>query len=223
VAATEGRPRFLSALPPAHAEALLALGRPRRYAEGAALFHERQPGDRVLVLLSGRVKLCSLSSDREVILGIREPGDLLGEMSVLDGRPRGASAIALEPVEARVIPAADFYGFLARTPAAGLALARLLSARLRDADIKRAEHLGKDSLGRVCARLVELCDRFGTAGGDEVAIDLAMNQEDLAAWTGSSREAATKALRTLRELGLIRTGRRTITVLDPVALRRRAL
>jgi CRP-like cAMP-binding protein len=214
---------FLSALSPQDADRLRALGGPRRHAAGSALFHEREPGDRVLLLLSGRVKLVTITPDgHDVVLGIRGPGDLIGEMSALDGADRGASAIALEPVEARAFTSSAFTSFLEQTPGAALALARLLSARLRDADVKRAEYLAMDTVGRVCARLVELSHRFGTPGPDGVVIDICITQEDLAGWTGSSREAVIRSLRTLREEGLIATGRRSITVLDADRLRKRA-
>jgi CRP/FNR family transcriptional regulator, cyclic AMP receptor protein len=70
---------------------------------------------------------------------------------------------------------------------------------------------------------VELADRFGDVGADSTDIDLAITQEDLAGWTGSSREAVIRALRTLRELGWIATRRRGITLLDVEMLRRRAV
>ncbi len=177
----------------------------------------------MLVVLSGRVKLVTVTRDgHEVVLGVREPGDLIGEMSALDGEHRTATAIALEPVEARAIRVPDFIAFLASAPDAALALARLLCARLRDADRKRAEYLALDTLGRVAARLVELAERFGSPTVDGIVVDVQITQEDLAGWTGSSREAVIKALRKLRELGLITTGRRSITVLDLAELRRRA-
>ena len=222
--ATTANVRFMDALSPADAERLRELGRRRRHVAGTALFREREPGDCVLVIVAGRVKLVTLTRDgHEVVLGIREPGDLIGEMSALNREDRTATAIALEPVEARAITVPDFIAFLESTPGAALALARLLCARLRDADRKRAEHLALDTLGRVAARLVELAERFGSPTADGVVVEVHITQEDLAGWTGSSREAVIKALRKLRELGLIATGRRSVTVLDLAALRRHAV
>ena len=214
---------FTDALAPEDSARLLQLGGRRRYAAGTALFREREPGDCVLVVLSGRVKLVTLTRDgHEVVLGVRDAGDLLGEMSALDGEDRTATAVALEPVEARAIAVRDFVAFLESTPGAGLALARLLCARLRDADRKRREYVALDALGRVAARLVELAERFGSPAADGIVIEVRITQEDLAGWTGSSREAVIKALRKLRELGLITTGRRSVTVLDLAELRRLA-
>jgi CRP-like cAMP-binding protein len=217
-------PRFLDVLSTAHVDALRALGRTRRFPVGTALFHERAPGDAVLVLTAGRVKLsCVTEGGREALLGIREPGDLIGEMSALDGGPRSATATALEPVEVIAVSREAFTTFLDRTPGVALVLARMIARRLRDADRKRIEYLAQDTVGRVCSRLVELSDRFGEAEGDGVHIELAITQEDLAGWTGSSREAVIRALRALRELGWIETRRRGVTLLDVEQLRRRAV
>jgi CRP/FNR family transcriptional regulator, cyclic AMP receptor protein len=219
-----GDPRFLDVLSEGHVAALRALGRMRRFPVGAALFNERAPGDAVFVLMSGRVKLsCVTESGREAVLGIREPGELIGEMSAIDGAPRSATATALEPIEVLTVSRDAFVGFLERTPGVALVLLRMIAPRLRDADRKRIEYLGQDSVGRVCSRLVELADRFGAPEGNGVHIELAITQEDLAGWTGSSREAVIRALRSLRELGWIETRRRGVTLLEVEQLRRRAV
>jgi CRP/FNR family transcriptional regulator, cyclic AMP receptor protein len=219
-----GGPRFVDALNKAQLDELRALGRLRRHPIGDALFHEQAPGDAVLVLVAGRVKLsCVTEAGREALLSIREPGDLIGEMSAIDAAPRLATATALEPVEVLVVPSGAFLAFLERTPGVATVLLRMVNRRLRDADRKRIEYLSQDTVGRVCSRLVELADRFGRPVEEGVHIDLAITQEDLAGWTGSSREAVIRALRTLRELGWIATRRRGVTLLDVDALRRRAV
>jgi CRP-like cAMP-binding protein len=222
--ASPGDQRFVDALGQGHVDALRALGRTRSFPAGDALFNEREPGDAVFLLTSGRVKLsCVTEAGREALLGIREPGDLIGEMSAIDGAPRSATAVALEPVEVLTVSRDAFVGFLDRTPGVALVLLRMIAPRLRDADRKRIEYLGQDSVGRVCSRLVELADRFGAPDGDGVHIELAITQEELAGWTGSSREAVIRALRTLRELGWIETRRRGVTLLEVEQLRRRAV
>jgi CRP/FNR family cyclic AMP-dependent transcriptional regulator len=222
--AEPGELRFLDALSEGQVADLRALGRSRRHAVGDRLFNEREPGDAVLVLVSGRVKLsCVTEAGREAVLGIREPGDLIGEMSAIDRAPRSASATAMEPVEVLALSSDAFVGYLDRTPGVAMVLVRMLNRRLRDADDKRIGFLAQDTVGRVCSRLVELADRFGETGDDGTHIDLAITQEDLAGWTGSSREAVIRALRTLRELGWIATRRRGVTLLEVELLRRRAV
>jgi CRP/FNR family cyclic AMP-dependent transcriptional regulator len=219
-----GDPRFLDVLSREHVDALRALGRIRRFPVGAALFNERAPGDAVFVLVSGRVKLtCVTEGGREALLGIREPGDLIGEMSAIDQSPRLASAIALDPVEVLIVSSQAFVSFLDSTPSVALGLVRMLNRRLREAARERIEFGTLDTVARVCSRLVDLADRFGAPEGDGVHIELAITQEELAAWTGASREAVIRALRTLRELGWIETRRRGVTVLEVEQLRRRAV
>jgi CRP/FNR family transcriptional regulator, cyclic AMP receptor protein len=222
--AEQSDPRFLDALGEGHAAALRALGRVRRYPVGATLFHERDPPDAVFVLQSGRVKLtCATDGGRDVLLGIREPGDLIGEMSAIDEVPRVASAVALGPVEVLILSSQAFVAYLDRTPSVALVLVRLLNRRLRETARERIEFQALDTVGRVCSRLVELADRFGAAGEDGSGIDVSITQEELAAWTASSREAVIRALRTLRELGWIETRRRGITLVEVESLRRRAV
>jgi len=214
---------FLATLTSEESEWLRRAGVNRRFPGGTALFHERQPSDRVMLLIAGRVKIASTSEDgREAVLAFRGPGDVLGELSAIDGQPRSASVIAVEAVEVVVIPAADFRAFLERAPRATLWLLTRVIARLREADRKRAEFGGSDTIGRVAARLIELAERYGEPTPGGVRIDLPITQEELASWVGSSREGVNKALHTLKGLSWVETERRSITVVDMEALRRRA-
>jgi CRP-like cAMP-binding protein len=95
-------------------------------------------------------------------------------------------------------------------------------AKLRDADRKRIEFGAHDTTGRVAARLVEMAERFGQPVDDGMKIGLPFSQDELAGWTGASREAVSKALGVLRSAGEIRTGRMTVVVRDLEALRRRS-
>lgn len=94
----------------------------------------------------------------------------------------------------------------------------MLARRFRDANRKRVQVAGQDTIGRVATRLLELAERYGDATHEGIEIRLAVTQADLAGWTASSRAAVTGALRTMRELGWIRTRRRQIVVLDVDAL-----
>jgi CRP/FNR family transcriptional regulator, cyclic AMP receptor protein len=207
----------------AEAAGLRARGVVRTYARGVALFHERQLPDGVFVLIAGRVKLTCLSeTGSELMIAVRGPGDVLGELSAIDGSPRSATAIAMEPVDALVLPGHTFTSFLEQSRVAALALIRMLSHRLREGDRMRLEFAAQDSMGRVAARVTELCDHFGEPDGEAVRIDLSLSQEELASWTACSREAVSKALQGMRRMGWIETRRRGITVLEPESLRRRA-
>ncbi|SHN47834.1 Crp/Fnr family transcriptional regulator [Cryptosporangium aurantiacum] len=201
----------------------LALARERRWPRGAVIFHEFDESDSVLVLVSGRVKAySSTGSGTEVMLAVREPGALVGELAAIDQRPRSATVEALEPVSALVLPLGAFQEYLRAHGRVALLLAQTLADRLRDADRKRLEFGAHDTLGRVAARLVELADRFGEPTEEGTRIALRLSQDELAGWIGSSREAVAKALQTLRADGTISTSRLTVVVHDLPALRNRA-
>jgi CRP-like cAMP-binding protein len=210
---------FLSVLSPEDATAFLARGRRRTYLRGQALCYEGQLPDCVLLIRSGRVKVCTTTeTGREVVLAFRGPGELVGELSALDGTPRSASMVAVERVEAAAVTAEEFVAFLATHPATSLALLRMLSLRLREADAKRIEFTAFTTLGRVAARLLELSDRFGDPEPGGIRIALPLSQEELAGATGASIESVGRALQTMRSLKCIETGRREIRVVDREAL-----
>ena len=214
---------FLAGLAPPETTALLRSGLVRTFARGHALMHEGQVPDRVLVLRDGTAKVFSTTpTGKQVLLALRGPGELIGELAALGGMPRTASVIALEPVTAVVLTHDAFRAFLSEHPPAALVLLRTLAARLRDADMKRAEFAAFGTLERVASRLLELADRFGTADGDGVHIGLPLSQEELAGWSGASLESVGRALQTMRSLHWIETGRRDIRILDLQALRQAA-
>jgi CRP-like cAMP-binding protein len=203
--------------------ALREQGIPRSFRRGTALFSEGDTAQRVFLIERGWVTLRVATRDgREVILALRGPGDLVGELSTLDGEPRTATALAVDEVEAVVAPAHALTAGLAHDPELADQLLRLLARRLRESDRQRVELAVLDSMARVARRLLELGERFGEPVGDSVRVELPLSQEELASWCGCSREATIKALRTLREVAGITTGRRTVTLPDLELLRRHA-
>ena len=215
--------RFLDLLDLVAKDALLALGTQRRFARGAMLMYEGEPGERVMILLQGRVKVTRVEpGGHETLLSIRDPADIVGELSLVAGQPRVASVTALEPVLALVVAAGSFRTYLERTPRVAVVLLEVVMRRFQDTTVKRSQFAASDTIGRLAARLVELCDRYGSAGEDGIEIDLPLSQDELAAWAGASRAGVAKALQTLRELSWIETHRRRIIVRDLDALRARA-
>jgi CRP-like cAMP-binding protein len=211
---------FLAELPAGAREALAGLGRRRRFDAGAPLFLEGDLGQTVLVVFAGRVKLSANTDDGHgVMLAVRGPGDVLGDLSAVDGGARSATATALEPVDAQVITSDDFRAFLADVPGAGLALLRVVVARMRDSDRLRVEFGARDALGRVALRLVELADTAGERTESGIRITVPLTQDELAQWVAGSRESVARALASLRKRGLISTARREIVVLDLDGLR----
>lgn len=200
---------------------LEAAGTRRRFQAGSALFRAGDTSDWVCLPRSGRVKICTVSeSGREIVLAIRGPGDLIGELSALDGASRSADAVAIDPLDALVLDAAAFRRFVETSAPASLLLLRTVMGRLRHADRRRIEFGAYDVEGRVARLLIELADEHGVPADGGVRIALPLTQDELAGLAAASREATARALRALRERGVIRTHRRQVTILDPDALRR---
>jgi CRP/FNR family cyclic AMP-dependent transcriptional regulator len=211
---------WLDGLAAPAAAGLRELGAERRYGAGVAIFHHRDEPGSVLILLEGRVKLgIPGPQGRELILGFVGPGELLGDVAALDGAPRSATAEAVDAVRALVVPRAAFERYVSTRPDVALALLRSLAGRLRLADEQRMEFAAYDVVGRVARRLVDLCERHGEEGEHGTVITLPISQDELAAWTASSREAVAQALHLLRRLHWVETQRRRIVVIDLPALR----
>jgi CRP/FNR family transcriptional regulator, cyclic AMP receptor protein len=215
---------FLTLLTDADRQDLEAIGRRQSAQRGDVLLARGEVGDKVIIVESGRVKVSvTTTTGREVVLTFRGHGSLLGDQALVDESPRSATVTAAEPVEVLVVATSAFRAYLASHPNVALAMLATLSARLRESDRRLAEYAAADTLGRICARLVELCEMQGEEdGASAVRITLPITQEELAGWTGASIEATAKALRALRDLGWVATGRRALEVQDLAALRGRA-
>ncbi len=213
---------FLAKLKPEEEADLMRRGRRRRWRTGCVLVNQGESSRWVVLLLSGTVKVLSLTDEGdEVVFGVRGAGGLIGELEAADGKPRPATVVALEPVEALVISYQDFAAFFATHRGAVWLLVATLCERLRDAERKRLE-LGSYSITRrLSMQLVELAEQYGQPAQQGVRISLPLTQDDLASTIGASREAVSKALRSLRTRGWIATGRRSLLVLDLAALRAR--
>jgi CRP/FNR family transcriptional regulator, cyclic AMP receptor protein len=205
------------------AAALRSSGAARTFARGEALFIEGDRGERVFMIERGWVTLRSRGPHgEEMILALRGPGEVVGEMSAFDGAPRTATAVAVGEVEAIVTPASTFARLLEQDVVAANDFARILARRLRESDRQRVEFTVLDTLARVARRVLDLAERFGRPSDGGVVVELPLSQEELASWCAASRESTVKALRSLREVGAITTGRRVVTVHDAEALRRYA-
>jgi CRP-like cAMP-binding protein len=211
---------FLAQLSPAEAAELERRGGRRNWERGAVLCREADTSDWVLLILAGRVKVSvHTSAGTEVVLEVRGPGSLVGELSAIDRRPRSATVTAMEKVTGLVVPYPEFESFLRHHGGVAVLLMRTLAGRLRDADRRRIEFGAHDTTGRVAARLVELAERFGQQTPAGVRIALPLTQDELAGWIGASREAVSKALGVLRSHGWIETSRLRVVVHDVEALR----
>ena len=198
---------------------LRTIGRTRKYPRNVRVFHEGERSDFVVMVIDGRLKIVTSTADgTEAVLGIRGPGSLVGELAALDGGPRTASAIALDPLTVQVLPAAQFREFVTSRPGAALELIRMLMSRLREGDRRRVEFGAYDATARVARLLCDLTSEHAVS--DDHGVDVRLSQHEVAGLVGASRASVARALASLRTLDLVATGRGTITVLDLDALRR---
>lgn len=214
---------FLGRIGDRDREELLAHTVRRRFPASCRLFFEGEPGKDVYLLLRGEVKVgVATLEGRDVVVNVLGPGELLGEVSAIDGDTRSATATALTDCEVATIPVDRFNAFLLERPAVMHELLTAVTLKLRGTTRRQVEFGTSDALGRVCARLGELVDRYGVVEADGVHLDSPMSQAELGEWAGLSREAVVKALRALRRLGWVENRGRTLLVHDVGALRERA-
>jgi CRP-like cAMP-binding protein len=213
---------FFDRLTPIQQAEAVRLGRVRRYRAQSVLFFEGDESHEVLIVRSGDIKVSITLEDHEVLLDVVTAGEVLGELSAIDGGPRSASAVTLTPAEVLAIRSEVFMAFLDEHPDIGLLLLRLLASRLRSASRRQVEYGALDAVGRVCRRLVELMDRYGRPADPGVVIVTPLTQRDIAGWAGLSREAVVKALHALRALGWVSTEGHAIRVLEESAVCARA-
>jgi len=129
---------FLHTLTPTESDTLEDMGEPGTYPAGAVVFERGGTADCVLVVRSGRVRVAARRGDgADVVLAERGPGELLGDLSGIDGQPRSASVTALEEVRGLVVPLRAFREFLMDNPRAAISLLELISRRLREAEARQ--------------------------------------------------------------------------------------
>ncbi len=207
---------FFAGLNPESLERVAAGMRSRRFRRGEVIFHLGDPGDALFVLMSGDVKI-SLPSETgdEAILATLRPGDVFGELALLDGAPRSASATALTATETVVLPRDRFRELIATEAGVRDALLASIAGELRRLTTHVEELHFLDMTGRLAARLVRLAQEGGVPAPDgTVRLRANLTQADLAAMVGCTRQSVNKLLGQFTDDGLVRMDRDGIAILD---------
>lgn len=191
----------------------------REYPEGAALFLEGDPPGTVYAIVDGAVQVSATGPDgAELRLNVCGAGELLGEVSAIDGLPRSASAVAVGgPVRVLTVPAGRFNRLLESTPGLALQVLRLLASRLRTATDERVLHRRGDAMTAVAAAIVDLAEREGEPVGAIVRVRA--SRRELAAWTGGDREVLSRVLAGLAGEGWVELTDEGLDVINLVSLR----
>lgn len=186
----------------------------QNFRRGASLVKADDPGDSMYFIAQGQAKVVlSASPGREVILATLGAGDFLGEMSLLDGRPRSATVIALEKCHTYKLTRAVTLELIRETPEIALALLAEMSSRLRRADEAIANLALVDVFGRVARYLIDEAKRSGRELHGGTVLRSRPTQQHIASTIGTSRETVSRVLSELKKKGFVQTRGRDIVVL----------
>jgi CRP/FNR family transcriptional regulator, cyclic AMP receptor protein len=206
-------------LAPAVFDRIAALAAQRAWRRGEIVFSHGDPGDAIYAVVTGKIRISTGSAaGREIFLNIMEPGDTFGEIALLDGGPRTATATAIAPTELVSLRRGPLFELLEREPRAALELLRLCGERLRWTSGLLEDEVFLDAPARLAKRLLSLCELHGEAGGAWRKVRI--SQEELASFLGVSRQSVNEQLQEWKAKGWVGLGRGTVTVQDTTALRR---
>jgi CRP/FNR family transcriptional regulator, cyclic AMP receptor protein len=194
-----------------------------KLSRGEHLFMEGEDGDCLYVVLDGKMKLTRAASDgRESLWSVIGPGEMFGELSFFDPRPRTSTASAVTDATLASLRHDALRPWLKERPEVSFHMLRALARRLRRANDVTADLVFTDVPGRVAKNLLDLADRFGKQEPDGLHVHHDLTQEELAQLVGASRETVNKALADFAARGWLQISARSVLILDVERLRKRA-
>jgi len=193
------------------------------YPRGSAIFSEGELGDRLYIILTGKVKLGRHAPDgRENLLAVMGPADMFGELSVFDPGPRTSTATAVTDVRLSTMDRPALREWINKRPEIAEQLLRVLARRLRRTNNALADLIFTDVPGRVAKALLQLARQFGQQDNGNLRVTHDLTQEELAQLVGASRETVNKALADFGHRGWLRLEGKSVIILDAERLSRRA-
>jgi len=202
-------------LAPHECRRLEGRARARSFPRRSVVYFPGEPGESLLLLTRGRVKIMALTPDgREMILAFIEPGELFGELAVLDAAPRNEHAEAVEDSYVLSVPREELVWLMGQRPDIALSITKLIGLRLRRVENRLKNILFRSIRERCLSMLLELLGAYGRVSGKRWEIDLRLSHQEFANLVGATRETITLTLGQLQKDGLIVINRRRITVLD---------
>jgi CRP/FNR family transcriptional regulator, cyclic AMP receptor protein len=194
-----------------------------KLARGERLFSEGDSGDKLYVIMTGKIKLTRAAPDgRENLQSVHGPGEMFGELSLFDPVPRTATATAVTDAELAGLAHDDVRKWLSTRPEVAMHLLQALAQRLRRINDVKADLVFTDVPGRVSKALLDLAERFGVPNSEGIQVNHDLTQEELAQLVGASRETVNKALADFAARGWIQLAAKSVLVTDPDRLRKRA-
>lgn len=193
--------------------ALLAIAGTRRLARGETLFVAGQAGRQLYAVSSGQVKAVATSTDgREMVLRLIDPGEVFGELALLDGGERTATMIATQPSELLVIDRRDFVDLLRRRPEIAIELLAVVAGRLRSTTEQVTDTNFLEIGPRLAKKILELSESYGVESTDGCL--LRISQEELGSLIAATRVSVNQQLKTWERAGLLRTSRGKLWLQD---------
>jgi CRP/FNR family cyclic AMP-dependent transcriptional regulator len=218
-----GRSPLFRGVPEPDLATIAPMLRQRRYRAGETIFHEGDPGDAMHVIATGRAKISIESPDGdEAILVTLGPGEVFGELVLLDGAPRSAAAIAVEPTVTYILTSPDFGPLIAGNDAFRTAILHNLAQELRRLTVDVSELHFLDLAGRLASRLARMADEAAPGQRDEVRLGRAYTQTELAAMIGGTRQSVNRVVAELVSEGLLRVEPNDLVVVDVARMAQRA-
>jgi CRP/FNR family transcriptional regulator, cyclic AMP receptor protein len=191
----------------------------RSFPAGVRVFHEGDHSDACYLVRRGDLRVTREHPDgRAIALATLGPGDIFGELAMLDGEARSASVETLTDSELLALPAADVRRLLADHPGISVKLIAALTKRLRETNERVARQSFQTVPSRVAGVLTQLIAEESATTGSQ-GITIRMTQADLAQLAGTSRESVSRFLATLERAGVVQVGRGRVTVVEPRRLR----
>ena len=213
---------LLAALTDSDRQALARSASRRRYRRGDIIFQKDDPGHSLFIVARGSVRIYVPSTQgADLTLAVLGPGHFFGDLSLLDGRPRSASAAALGDTNVVILERSDFVAVIRTRPAAVMSVLAVVVRRLRDTDEMASDLAFLDVGGRLAKKLLELAATNGVKSQDGVLLDMPITQEELANMIGVTRESVNRNLSLFRRIGLVAKEGRRFVLRDPAGLRRR--
>jgi CRP/FNR family cyclic AMP-dependent transcriptional regulator len=198
--------------------AIAARARIRTFEAGETIFTIGSPGDQMMAVLSGNVRISLPSNDgKELLLAVIHPGEVFGELAVLDGKDRSADAVAESACALAILDRREILSFLERNPAAWLKIVEVLCHRLRRTD----QVLAEVALMQLPTRLAKMMLRITSASPTEQE-KIRFSQRELASMVGGTRESVNKCLRKWHTSGVIQIAESWIAITDRSALEKLA-
>jgi len=198
---------------------LASLARPHRHGKDHVIFNEGDAGMALYMIVKGRVKIAQSSPDgKERTLALLRPGDVFGELALIDGGPRSADAVVTEDSELLVVPREKFLTFVMEQPQVAMSLLVVLSHRLRHTNLLVHDAAFFDVRGRLARVLLELARGEGETEPGGALVCPQLTQSELASMVGVTRESINKWLRYYERSGTVTRRRGRLNILDPQRL-----